>query len=146
MKWPCLVRKYCKIFPGFPNQTTVIFGFRPIYLNIFNHFLTMCAIHATAISYTHHPTEHSVLELIWKKSYHSMKAYTTLGLKSARIKILHIMSFFTWWKKAYWMKSQFTVKVLYIPSTINIWKKVVTKAIWADTKWAGFWQISLYIK
>ena len=32
---------------------------------------------------------------------------------------------------------------LYIPSTINIWKKVLTKAIWADKKWAGFWQISL---
>ena len=25
-------------------------------------------------------------------------------------------------------------------------KKVLTKAIWADKKWAGFWQISLYIK
>ena len=35
---------------------------------------------------------------------------------------------------------------LYIPSTINIWKKVLTKGIWADKKWAGFWQISLYIK
>ena len=35
---------------------------------------------------------------------------------------------------------------LYIPSTINIWKKVLTKAIWADKKWTGFWQISLYIK
>ena len=35
---------------------------------------------------------------------------------------------------------------LYIPSTINIWKKLLTKAIWADKKWAGFWQISLYIK
>ena len=34
---------------------------------------------------------------------------------------------------------------LYIPSTINIWKKVLTKAIWAEKKWAGFWQISLYI-
>ena len=34
----------------------------------------------------------------------------------------------------------------YIPSPINIWKKVLTKAIWADKKWAGFWQISLYIK
>ena len=30
--------------------------------------------------------------------------------------------------------------------TINIWKKVLTKAIWADKKWAGFRQISLYIK
>ena len=35
---------------------------------------------------------------------------------------------------------------LYIPSTINFRKKVLTKAIWADKKWAGFWQISLYIK
>ena len=35
---------------------------------------------------------------------------------------------------------------LYIPSTINIWKEVFTWAIWADKKWAGFWQISLYIK
>ena len=35
---------------------------------------------------------------------------------------------------------------LYIPSTINIWKKVLTKAIWADKNLAGFWQISLYIK
>ena len=26
---------------------------------------------------------------------------------------------------------------LYIPSTINIWKKVLTKAIWSDKKWAG---------
>ena len=34
---------------------------------------------------------------------------------------------------------------LYIPSTINIWKKVLTKAIWADKKWARFLQISLYI-
>ena len=33
-----------------------------------------------------------------------------------------------------------------VPSTINIWKNVLTKAIWADRKWAGFWQISLYIK
>ena len=31
---------------------------------------------------------------------------------------------------------------LYIASTINIWKKVLTKAIWAEKKWAGFWQIS----
>ena len=38
------------------------------------------------------------------------------------------------------------VPKLYIPSTINIWKKVLTKAIWAGKKWAGFWQISLYIK
>ena len=35
---------------------------------------------------------------------------------------------------------------LYIPNTTNIWKKVLTKTIWADKKWAGFWQISLYIK
>ena len=35
---------------------------------------------------------------------------------------------------------------LYIQSTINIWKKALTKAIWADKKWAGLWQISLYIK
>ena len=35
---------------------------------------------------------------------------------------------------------------VYIPSTINIWKKVLNKAIWAGKKWAGFWQISLYIK
>ena len=35
---------------------------------------------------------------------------------------------------------------LYIPSTINIWKKVLTKAIYATKKWTGFWQISLYIK
>ena len=34
---------------------------------------------------------------------------------------------------------------LYLPSTTNIWKKVLTKAIWADKKWAGFWQIRLYI-
>ena len=39
-----------------------------------------------------------------------------------------------------------SVSKLYIPSTINIWKKVLTRAIWADKKWAGFWQISLYIK
>ena len=25
-------------------------------------------------------------------------------------------------------------------------KKVLTKAIWADKKWTGFWQISLHIK
>ena len=35
---------------------------------------------------------------------------------------------------------------LYIPSTLNIWKKELNKAIWADKKWAAFWQISLYIK
>ena len=33
---------------------------------------------------------------------------------------------------------------LYISSTIDIWKKVLTKAIWAGKKWAGFWQISMY--
>ena len=33
MKWPCLVSKYSKIFPGFPNQTTVIFG-----TYLFEHF------------------------------------------------------------------------------------------------------------
>ena len=33
-----------------------------------------------------------------------------------------------------------------IRSTLNIWKKVLTKVIWADEKWAGFWQISLCIK
>ena len=41
--------------------------------------------------------------------------------------------------------SKVTIKAkLYIPSTINIWKKVFTIAFWADKKWAGFWQISLY--
>ena len=35
---------------------------------------------------------------------------------------------------------------LYIPSTVNIWEKVLTKAILADKRWTGFWQISLYIK
>ena len=43
------------------------------------------------------------------------------------------------------LNSTVTTK-LYIPSTINIFKKVLTKAIWADKKWGGFWQISLYIK
>ena len=43
------------------------------------------------------------------------------------------------------LDSHFKAK-LYIPSTINIWKKVLTKVIWADKKWAGFWQISLYVK
>ena len=38
------------------------------------------------------------------------------------------------------IKTSYTVQS-YIPGTINIWKKVLTKAIWA-----GFWQISLYIK
>ena len=33
MKWPCLVSKYSKIFPGLPNQTTVIFG-----TYLFEHF------------------------------------------------------------------------------------------------------------
>ena len=27
---------------------------------------------------------------------------------------------------------------------INIWEKVLTKAVRADKKWTGFWQISLY--
>ena len=43
------------------------------------------------------------------------------------------------------LDSHFKVK-LYIPSTINIWKKVLTKATWADKEWTGFWQISFYIK
>ena len=30
--------------------------------------------------------------------------------------------------------------MLYIPSTINVLKEVLTKAIWADKKWAGLWQ------
>ena len=48
---------------------------------------------------------------------------------------------------AYFFAASFVAHAkLYIPSTINIWKKVLTKAIWADKKWAGFWQISLYIK
>ena len=35
---------------------------------------------------------------------------------------------------------------LYIPSTISIWKRCSSKAIWADKKWACFWQISWNIK
>ena len=34
---------------------------------------------------------------------------------------------------------------LYIPSTTNTWKRLYSTAIWADRKWAGFWQIILYI-
>ena len=34
----------------------------------------------------------------------------------------------------------------YIPCIITIWKKVPTRAIWADKNWADFWQISLYIQ
>ena len=29
--------------------------------------------------------------------------------------------------------------------TINILKKVLTKAIWADKKWTGFWQNTLFV-
>ena len=47
--------------------------------------------------------------------------------------------------RSLWNRVNYEAK-LYIPSTINIWKKVLTKAIWAVKKWAGFWQISLYIK
>ena len=35
---------------------------------------------------------------------------------------------------------------LYIPSTINTWRKLLKTDIWADRKWASFWQICLYIK
>ena len=31
---------------------------------------------------------------------------------------------------------------LYTSSTINTWKKLVRKYIWADKKWACFWQIT----
>ena len=34
---------------------------------------------------------------------------------------------------------------LYIPSTKNISRTLLSTAIWAGKKWAGFWQISLYI-
>ena len=34
---------------------------------------------------------------------------------------------------------------LYIPSTINIWKKVLSKVIWVEKNWLVFWQIELYI-
>ena len=44
------------------------------------------------------------------------------------------------------MMSLGSLAKLYIPRTINIWKKVLTKDVWADKKWAGFWQISLYMK
>ena len=39
----------------------------------------------------------------------------------------------------------FIATIVIIPCTINIWKKMLNKAIWADKKWACFWQISLYI-
>ena len=35
---------------------------------------------------------------------------------------------------------------IYIPSTINISRKLVSIAIWADKTWAGFRQIYLYIQ
>ena len=35
---------------------------------------------------------------------------------------------------------------LYIPSTINAWKKLFSTVILAGKKWAGFWHISMYIK
>ena len=35
---------------------------------------------------------------------------------------------------------------LYIPSTINIWEKVLARSHMGRQKWSGFWQISLYIK
>ena len=40
----------------------------------------------------------------------------------------------------------FPAAKLYIPSTINISRKLLSKTMWADKKWAGFGQISLYIK
>ena len=40
---------------------------------------------------------------------------------------------------------QLAVKAkLYIPSTINISRKLLSAAIWADKKLTGFWQFSLY--
>jgi hypothetical protein len=38
------------------------------------------------------------------------------------------------------------VPKLYIPSAINTWRKLLSTDILADKEWAGFWQISLYIK
>ena len=35
---------------------------------------------------------------------------------------------------------------LSIPSTINTEKELLRTAVWADTRWAGFWQTCLYIK
>ena len=37
-------------------------------------------------------------------------------------------------------------RVVHPKLCINILKKVPNKAIWADKKWGGFWQISRYIK
>ena len=33
-----------------------------------------------------------------------------------------------------------TIPTLYIPSIINIEKKLIKGGIWVDKKWAGFWQ------
>ena len=38
-----------------------------------------------------------------------------------------------------------TVKVIH-PKYYKHLKKCAHQAIWTDKKWAGFWQISLYIK
>jgi hypothetical protein len=35
---------------------------------------------------------------------------------------------------------------IYIPSTINTEKGLLITAIWADRKWAGFWQVTLNLK
>ena len=50
--------------------------------------------------------------------------------------------------KCLWIDKSMAVPKLYIPSTYykHFLKMVLSKAIWADIKAAGFWKISLYIK
>ena len=57
----------------------------------------------------------------------SFKSHTQQSPKS--LNVSRAMSYFYEIEFKIWAK-------LYIPSTINIWKKVLTKAIWADKKWA----------
>ena len=66
------------------------------------------------------------------------KTDTKVAKGQRRLKVINFGIFGTCEKiEEFWRN--FTLKPkLYIPSTINIWKKVLTKAIWADKKWADF--------
>ena len=45
----------------------------------------------------------------------------------------------------YILGNSLTSPKLYILSIINTWKELLSAAIWADQKWAGFWQIYLLL-
>ena len=67
-------------------------------------------------------------------------------------RFMTVSNSFRWWCHILWpcasaLLLRESEPKLYIPSNIyKPFKKLLCKAIWADKRWAGFWQVSLYNK